>query len=76
LNGFFHGFKIWPIRAEKAALEGFLSWPNCIFAAIWNVISAFKQFFPIATETTIVIKPAFLIPGSSEPFVECGTNDP
>jgi len=40
MYGFQHGFKMWPIYDERALLETFLSWPNCIFAAIWNSISA------------------------------------
>jgi len=50
-----------PIRDETAALEMFLSWPNHVFGAIWNVISAFKWFFPIANETAIVSETAFWI---------------
>jgi len=50
---------MWPIRDEMAALERFLSWLNRVFGAIWNVISAFKRFFPIATETAIMIETAF-----------------
>jgi len=32
-----------------------LSWPNRVFGAIWNAISVFKRFFPIATETVFWI---------------------
>jgi len=32
-----------------------LRWPNLIFGATWNVISALDRFFRIATETTIAI---------------------
>jgi len=50
---------MWPIRNETAASERFLSWLNRIFGAIWNATSAFKQFFPIATEIAIATKTAF-----------------
>ena len=44
-------FKMWSIYDETATLERFWSWPNRVFAAIWNAIFAFKRFFPIAPET-------------------------
>jgi len=42
---------MWPVRDEMAASERFLSRPNRIFAAIWDVISALKQFFHITIKT-------------------------
>jgi len=42
---------MWSIYDETATLERFWSWPNRVFAAIWNAIFAFKRFFPIAPET-------------------------
>ena len=54
-------FKMWPIRDETAALERFWSWPNRVFAAIWNVIFAFKRLFPTVTETAIATETAFWI---------------
>ena len=64
INSFIQWFKMWPIRDETAALERFLSWPNCVFSTIENAISAFKRFFPIAIETAFWIT-AFIKPWSN-----------
>ena len=42
-----------------AALERFSSWPNRVFAAIWNAISAFKRFFLSRPKPQALSKPHF-----------------
>ena len=54
-----HGFKMWLIHDKTAASERFLSWPNHVFAAIWNTVSALEQFFHIAAEIAIATETAF-----------------
>jgi len=55
----YHEFRMWPIRDKIAASKRFLRWPNRIFDAIWNAISALGRSFHVTTKTAIIPKPHF-----------------
>ena len=71
-----HGFKMWPIYDEPAALERFLSW-RIVFSAIWNIIFAFKHFSWSRPKLQSPLKSHFesLVTGAwIDPFVQSQHN--
>lgn len=50
---------MWPVSDEMPASERFLSWPNHVFATIWNEISALERFFRVVSNTQSRPKPHF-----------------